>query len=51
MLVTWANLHYLDFVLNWVAHVHALNISAYLVGAMDDGILEVPLSNPLIRMQ
>lgn len=40
VLVTWANLHYLDFVLNWVAHVRALGIRAYLVGAMDDGILQ-----------
>ena len=40
VLVTWANLHYLDFVLNWVAHVRALGIRSYLVGAMDDGILQ-----------
>ena len=40
VLVTWANLHYLDFVLNWVAHVRALGIQSYLVGAMDDGILQ-----------
>jgi hypothetical protein len=41
VLVTWANLHYLDFVLNWVAHVRALGVRAYLVGAMDDAILQV----------
>lgn len=40
VLVTWANLHYLDFVLNWVAHVRALGVGAYLVGAMDDAILQ-----------
>ena len=52
VLVTWANLHYLDFVLNWVAHVRALGIGAYLVGAMDDGILKVPplLLPPVSRM-
>lgn len=41
VMVTWANFHYLDFVLNWVAHVQALGIKAYLVGAMDDKILQV----------
>jgi hypothetical protein len=40
-MVTWANFHYLDFVLNWVEHVHALGIRTYLVGAMDDRILQV----------
>ena len=39
VMVTWANFHYLDFVLNWVAHVDALNIKP-LVGAMDDKILQ-----------
>lgn len=43
VMVTWANFHYLDFVLNWVAHVDALGIKP-LVGAMDDKILQV--SNP-----
>ena len=40
-MVTWANLHYLDFVLNWVEHVRACGIKAFLVGAMDDRILQV----------
>ncbi|CAK0784493.1 hypothetical protein CVIRNUC_007697 [Coccomyxa viridis] len=39
-MVTWANLHYLDFVLNWVDHVRACGIKAFLVGAMDDRILQ-----------
>ena len=42
-MVTWANFHYLDFTLNWVQHVQAANISAYLVGAMDDELLEALL--------
>ncbi|EIE21596.1 hypothetical protein COCSUDRAFT_17381, partial [Coccomyxa subellipsoidea C-169] len=39
VMVTWANFHYLDFVLNWLAHVNALGIKP-LVGAMDDKILQ-----------
>ena len=40
VMVTWANFHYLDFTMNWVRHVQAVNISSYLVGAMDDELLE-----------
>lgn len=40
VMVTWANFHYLDFVLNWVAHVSKLGVKP-LVGAMDDKILQV----------
>eukprot|EP00884_Botryococcus_braunii_P011901 jgi/Botrbrau1/20711/Bobra.0058s0040.1 len=40
VMVTWANLHYLDFVLNWVAHVRGVGIHSYLVGAMDNDILK-----------
>ncbi len=40
VMVTWANLHYLDFVINWVEHVRGLGITSYLVGAMDDDILK-----------
>ena len=39
-MVTWANFHYLDFTMNWVEHVKAAGISAYLVGAMDDDLLQ-----------
>ena len=46
VMVTWANLHYLDFVLNWVEHVRSCGIKAFLVGAMDDRILQVTLSKP-----
>ena len=41
VMVTWANFHYLDFVHNWIEHVRALGINNYLVGAMDDKILQV----------
>ena len=40
VMVTWANFHYLDFTMNWVQHVQAANISAYLVGAMDNELLQ-----------
>ena len=41
IMVTWANFHYKDFVMNWVDHVRNVGVSAYLVGAMDDKLLEV----------
>ncbi|KAK9813171.1 hypothetical protein WJX72_010080 [[Myrmecia] bisecta] len=41
VMVTWANFHYRDFVLNWVEHVEGCGVSAYLVGAMDDQLLEL----------
>lgn len=34
IMVTWANHHYLDFVMNWVEHVKGVGVTAYLVGAM-----------------
>ena len=40
VLVTWANFHYLDFAENWVAHVKKCGITNYLVGAMDQEMLE-----------
>ena len=41
VMVTWANFHYLDFVLNWVEHIRKCRITSYLVGSMDDRILQV----------
>ncbi len=41
IMVTWANFHYQDFVMNWVDHVRNVGVTAYLVGAMDDKLLEV----------
>ena len=46
-MVTWANAHYLDFVLNWASHVEAANISTYLIGALDDELLEALVSRGL----
>jgi hypothetical protein len=36
IIVTWANLHFSDFVLNWVFHVQRHGIQNFLVGAMDE---------------
>ena len=35
IIVTWANFHFFDFVLNWVHHMREHRITNYLVGAMD----------------
>lgn len=43
VVVTWANFHYLDFALNWVHHMKKTGCTTYLVGAMDDELLEVLL--------
>jgi hypothetical protein len=40
IIVTWANLHFSDFVLNWVAHVQRHGITNFLVGAMDEETAE-----------
>jgi len=37
--VTWANDNHFDFVQNWVWHLRGLNVTNFLVGAMDDVIL------------
>jgi len=39
VMVTWANFHYLDFTINWVYHVKKLGIENYMVGAMDNKML------------
>ena len=41
VLLTWANMHYLDFAMNWVGHMQQLNITAYMIGAMDNELLQV----------
>jgi hypothetical protein len=41
ILITWANHHYLDFAINWLNHMHQLNITSYMIGAMDDDLLQV----------
>lgn len=40
VMVTWANYHYRDFVFSWVHHLRATGCRAYIVGAMDDQMLE-----------
>jgi hypothetical protein len=32
VVVTWANFHYKDFVMNWVMHLQATGCNTYLVG-------------------
>jgi hypothetical protein len=34
VVVTWANFHYRDFVINWVEHLNATGCTAYIVGEM-----------------
>ena len=41
IVVTWANLAFSDFVLNWAAAVQRQGIDNYLVGAMDQETAEV----------
>jgi hypothetical protein len=41
LVVTWANWHYQDFVRTWIKHVQAVGITGYIVGAMDDHLLQV----------
>ena len=43
VVVTWANFHYLDFVLNWVHQINFTGCNTYLVGAMDDELLKALL--------
>ena len=38
VIVTWANFHYLDFVLNWVYHMRRTGATNFVVGAMDPEI-------------
>lgn len=39
LFVTWANHHYTDFAMSWVTRLRALNLTNFIVGAMDDDIL------------
>ena len=36
VIVTWANHHYRDFAQFWVARLRALNLTNFMVGAMDE---------------
>ncbi len=37
--VSFGNLHYMGFIENWVRHLEELNVTNYIVGAMDDDAL------------
>eukprot|EP00854_Cymbomonas_tetramitiformis_P025831 gene25831-31606_t len=39
VMVTWGNDHYLDFIKNWVSSLRKLNVTNFMVGAMDDPLL------------
>lgn len=41
LLLTWANHHYLDFAMNWVGHMQKLGVTAYMIGALDNALLQV----------
>ena len=41
ILITWADIHYLDFVLNWLELLRGLKVTSYMVGALDDQVLQV----------
>ncbi|KAG1662326.1 hypothetical protein FOA52_011484 [Chlamydomonas sp. UWO 241] len=47
LVVTWANWHYQDFVMTWVYHVKEAGITGYIVGAMDDQLLEALIAKDL----
>lgn len=57
IMVTWANLHYQDFVMNWVDHVQSVGVKSYLVCAplppeelrVRDSILPVECHTPPLR--
>lgn len=40
LVVTWANWHYQDFVRTWLKHVREVGITGYMIGAMDDHLLQ-----------
>ena len=50
LLATWANFKYLDFVENWMLHLHKLNVTNYLIGTMDIKLLEVRRTMPLLSV-
>ena len=51
VLVTWANFQYLDFVQNWLSHMRKIKVTTYLVGAMDEELLQASSApSPLPRL-
>ena len=53
VMVTWANHHYHDFVRNWVLNVRKCDVSNFLVGSMDNELLEKLIADevPTFAMQ
>ena len=53
IMVTWANHHYHDFVMNWVLNVRKCGLSNFMVGAMDNELLEKLIEDevPTFAMQ
>lgn len=53
VMVTWANHHYHDFVRNWVRNVRKCGMRNYMVGAMDNELLEKLIDDevPTFAMQ
>ena len=40
ILIAWAAIHYLDFVLNWLELLGGWKVTGYMVGALDDELLK-----------
>ena len=53
VMVTWANHHYHDFVRNWVRNVRNCGVRNFMVGAMDNELLEKLIEDevPTFAMQ
>lgn len=53
VMVTWANHHYHDFVKNWVLNVRKCEVSNFMVGSMDNELLEKLIEDevPTFAMQ
>mmetsp|Transcript_35964 Transcript_35964/g.88593 ORF Transcript_35964/g.88593 Transcript_35964/m.88593 type:complete len:683 (-) Transcript_35964:285-2333(-) len=53
IMVTWANHHYHDFVRNWVLNVRKCKVTNFLVGAMDNELLNALIDDkvPTFAMQ
>lgn len=53
IMVTWANNHYHDFVRNWVLNVRKCGVSNFMVGSMDNELLEKLIEDevPTFAMQ
>lgn len=43
IIVAFANAHHIDYTFNWLSYIYALNISNYLIGALDSTTAEALL--------